>query len=84
VTRQVRDQQAPARQEPCELVEVPGRAAEAVDEQERRAVAGREEPDPGSTPVVAPFLEAREKNRSIRHLDRLLCVHYELGGHKAG
>jgi hypothetical protein len=55
-----------------------------VHEQKRRTLPGREEPDPSPTPLVVPFLEARQENRSIRHVDRLFFGNYEFGGDKAG
>jgi hypothetical protein len=33
---------------------------------------------------VVPFLEARQKNRCIRHVDRLFFAHCEFAGDKAG
>ena len=51
VARQVGDQQPPAREERRQLREVPGRAAEAVDEQQRRAgLTGDEVAEPRPAP----------------------------------
>ncbi len=81
---QIGDQEPASRQELRELVEVPRRSPEAVHEQEGRSGPGAEDPNPRPTPLVVPFLEAREKNRRIRHVDRLFFSYCEFAGNKAG
>ena len=82
--RQVRDDQAASGQVRQQLCEVPGRAAVAVDEEQRRPVTADERPDPGATMLVDPLFEAGEKIRRIRHLDRLWFDHCEFDSDKAG
>jgi len=84
VTRQVWDDQASSGQERRQLGEVPGRAAEAVHEQERRPVPAFERPDPHPAPLIPTLLEPLQENRRIRHPDRLSWADYELDGDKAG
>jgi hypothetical protein len=84
VAGEIRDDQTPALEERRELGEVPGGPAEAVDEQQGRACPALERPDPGPAALVEPLFEARQKNRRIRHVDRLFSDDYELDGDKAG
>ena len=79
---EIRDDQPPPGQERRQLGEVPGGAAEAVDEQQGRPFPALEGADQGPAPLVEPFLEARQKNRRIRHVDRLFSDDYELDGDK--
>ncbi len=71
VPRKIRHDQAPPLEQRRQLGEVPRRPAEAVHQEERRALAAGEEADPGAAELVDPFREAREKICRIRHADRL-------------
>ena len=82
--REVGDDKAAPRQERRHRLEVPGRPAVPVDQQERRPETAFEDPDPRSTALVEARVEALEKIRRIRHPDRLFSVHYEWHGDKAG
>jgi hypothetical protein len=84
VAWEIRDDQPPPREQPRQLGEVPGGSTEAVDEQQGRPLTALERPDPGAAALVEPLLEARQKNRRIRHVDRLFSDDYELDGDKAG
>ena len=84
MARKIRDDEPPTGQQGRQLREVPGGSAEAVDQQEGWPLAALEGADPGPAPLVEPFLEARQKNRRIRHVNRLFSDDYELDGDKAG
>jgi hypothetical protein len=84
VAGEIRNDQPPPRQERRQFGEVPGGSAEAVDEQQGWPVPALEGSDQGPTPLIEPLFEAREKNRRIRHVDRLFSDDYELDGDKAG
>jgi hypothetical protein len=55
-----------------------------MDEQQGWPLPSFERPDDGSTPLVEPLFEALQKNRRIRHVDRLFSVDYECDGDKDG
>ena len=82
--RQVRDDQAASGRVRQQLREVPGRAAVAVDEEQRRPVTADESPNPGATVLVDPFLVGGQLIRRICHLDRLWFDHCEFDSDKAG
>ena len=80
---EIRDDQPPAGQERRQLGEVPGGSAKAVDEQQRRPLPALERANHGPSPLVEPFFESCQKNRRIRHVDRLFSGDYECDGDKA-
>jgi hypothetical protein len=72
VPGQVRRDQVTAREAGGHVREVPGGAAEAVQQQDRRALSRPgEDTEAGAAHVVEPLLEAAEKIGRIRHADGL-------------
>jgi hypothetical protein len=71
VPRQVGDDQTPSLEQRGQLGEVPGRAAEAVHQEQGWSFPAGEAADPGAPVPVEPFCEARQKIIRIRHADRL-------------
>ncbi len=83
VAGKIRDDQPLAGKERRQFGEVPGGPAEAVYEQQARALPALEGADHRPAPLVEPFLEAPQKNRRIRHVDRLFWDENECDGDKA-
>ena len=82
---QVGHEQPPPAEERHHRLEVPRCAAEAVDQEERRAFPRPfEHPHAHPTVLVEAWLEALQQVRRIRHVDRLFSVHCEFDGDKAG